>query len=130
MNIITDLETWLHDDCGTNAVYLADADCVEYIHEDTTTVYRRVDRILTLIYDETNTIPIGFKLKGFKRVLDSIRERYNLDEQGFVELVTVFEAVCSQIGDELFADADKKNAYAAASKLARDVKLYDLPLAA
>jgi hypothetical protein len=130
MNDISDLDTWLHDECAGVAVYFSDADCVEYVAEDTTTVFRRVDPILTLIYDETNAIVIGFKLKGFKKVLDSIREKFNLDDQGFVELVTVFEAVVSQIGDELFADAQRKSAYAAAAKLARDVKLYDLPHAA
>lgn len=130
MNEITDLDSWLHEDCGRVAVYLADADCVEYVSEDTTTVFRRVDPFLTLIYDETNAIVIGFKLKGFKRILESIRAKFNLDEHGFVELVQVFEAVCSQLGDEIFSEPDRKNAYAAAAKLARDVKLYDLPLAA
>lgn len=130
MNDIVDLETWLHDECASVAVYLPDADCVEYVSEDTTTVFRRIDPLLTLIYDETNAIVIGFKLKGFKQMLESLRDEFNLDEQGFVELVTVLERVCSTIGDELFSDPVRKQAYAAASKLARDVKLYDLPLAA
>lgn len=130
MNEITDLDTWLHGECARVAVYLPDADCVEYVSEDTTTVFHRIDPILTLIYDETNAIPIGFKLKGFKKILDSIREQFKLDEQGFVELVTVFEAVISEIGDKIFADPKRKQAYDAASKLAREVKLYDLPLAA
>lgn len=130
MNEITDLDTWLHEDCGQVAIYLSDADCVEYVSEDTTTVFRRVDTFLTLIYDETNAIPVGFKLKGFKVILDSIRDEFKLDEQGFVELVTVLETVCSRLGDEIFSDPKRKKAYAAASKLAREVKLYDLPVAA
>lgn len=130
MNDITDFEAWLREGCAATAIYLPDADCVEYVSEDTTSVYRRVDPFLTIIYDETNTLPIGFKLKGFKKVLESIREKYKLDEQGFVELVTVLEAICTQLGDELVSDPDRKKAYAAAAKLAGDVKLYDLPLAA
>lgn len=130
MNEITDLEAWLQQDCAGTAIYLPDADCVEYVSEDTTTVYRRVDPFLTLIYDETNAIVIGFKLKGFKKVLESIREKLNLDEQGFVELVTVVETICSQLGEELFSDPCRKTAYQAAAKLASGVKLYDLPLAA
>ncbi len=130
MTHISDLDSWLHDECGRVAIYLEDADCVEYVSEDTTTVYSRVDPLLTLVYDETNAIVIGFKLKGFKRVLDSIRVGLNLDESGFVELVAVLEAVVSQFGDEIFSDPSRKKAYAAASKIAKDVKLYDLPLAA
>jgi hypothetical protein len=130
MNDITDFDAWLRQGCAAAAIYLPDADCVEYVSEDTTTVYRRVDPFLTLIYDETNAIVIGFKLKGFKKVLESIRAKLNLDDQGFIELVTVVETVCKQLGDELFSDPKRKSAYDAAAKLARDVKLYDLPKAA
>lgn len=123
MNDIVDLDAWLRADCAAIAVYLADADCVEYVSEDTTAIYRRIDRLLTLIYDETGEIPIGFKLKGFRKILESIRNRLELDDQGFVRLVGVVEAVCTQIGEELISDPKRKAAYAAASKLAGDVKL-------
>jgi hypothetical protein len=123
MNEIVDLDAWLRSDCAAVAVYLPDADCVEYVSEDTTAVYRRVDRLLTLIYDETGEIPIGFKLKGFRKVLESIRDRLELDNQGFVKLVGVVEAICTQLGDELVSDPRRKTAYAAASKLAGDVRL-------
>ena len=129
MNEITDLEAWLRSECAPIAVYLADADCVEYVSEDTTTIYDRVDTFLTLIYDETGEIPIGFKLKGFKKILNSIRDRLELDEDGFVGLVCVVESICTEIGDELVGDPKRKAKYAAASKLARDVKV-ELPLAA
>lgn len=129
MNKIADLDFWLHEECAAVAVYHSDADCVEYVSEDTTTVYRRIDRLLTLIYDETSEILIGFKLKGFKAILHDIRERLKLDDEGFVELVCVVESVCTQLGDELVGDPRRKSAYAAASKLAKDVKL-DLRLAA
>lgn len=129
MNDFTDLEAWLQQDCAPIAVYLADADCVEYVSEDTTTIFRRVDRLLTVIYDETGEIMIGFKLKGFKKILHSIRERLELDDEGFVGLVSVVESICTEIGDELVGDPKRKAAYAAASKLAKDVRL-DLPLAA
>ena len=129
MNELTDFEAWLAQDCAPVAVYLDDADCVEYVREDTTTIYRRVDQLLTLIYDETNEILIGFKLKGFKRILHDIRDRLSLDEDGFVTLVSVLESVCTDIGDELIHDPKRQSAYAAASKLAKDVRI-DLDLAA
>lgn len=130
MNEITELEAWLRSDCEAIAVYFSDADCVEYVSEDTTCIYRRVDQILTLIYDETNAIPIGFKLKGFKRILETMRERYQLNDSQFVELVQVLESICTTVGEEMFSDSHRKSAYDAAAKLAKDVKLYDLPLAA
>lgn len=130
MNEITDLETWLHADCQPTAVYFADADCVEYVAEDTTCVYRRVDAFLTLIYDETNEIVVGFKLKGFRRMLDAIRAELDLGESGYVMLVSVLEAVVSKLGNDVIGDTRRRSAYMAAAKLARDVKLYDYPLAA
>lgn len=129
MNEITDFEAWLAHECAPVAVYLDDADCVEYVREDTTTIYRRIDQLLTLIYDETNEILIGFKLKGFKRIIHDIRDRLDLGDDGFVTLVSVVESVCTQLGDELIQDPRRQSAYAAASKLARDVKI-DLDLAA
>ncbi len=129
MNKLTDLETWLQQDCAAIAVYLSDADCVEYVSEDTTTIYRRIDRLLTLVYDETGEILIGFKLKGFKKILHSIRDRLELDDDGFVGLVCVVESICTELGDELVGDPKRRSAYAAASKLAKDVRL-DLQMAA
>jgi hypothetical protein len=129
MNEITDFDAWLAKDFAPVAVYMDDADCVEYVREDTTSVYRRVDQLLTLIYDETNEIPIGFKLKGFKRILLDIRDRLSLCDDGFASLVGVLELVCTEIGDELIQDPKRRSAYAAASKLAKDVRI-DLDLAA
>ncbi len=130
MSNMTNLDEWLSSEGKPTAVYFSDADCVEYVAEDTTALYHRVDGFLTLVYDETSVIPIGFKLKGFKKVLDEMMEELNLDKSKFVELVSVLESVCAKIGNDLFADQKRKQAYDAAAKLAKDVKLYDLPLAA
>ena len=127
MNSIIDLDTWLGSDCEPMAVYFSDADCVEYISEDTTTVYRRVDEILTLIYDETCVIPIGFKLKGFKVVLETIRDELQLDDDGFVALVSILESVMTKIGDELHESIATD--YAAATKIAGAAR-FDIKLAA
>jgi len=130
MNDIADMDQWLLGEFEPTAVYFSDADCVEYLREETLCVHRRIDELLTLIYDETNAIPVGFKLKGFKHILDRMRERFDLSHEQFVELVAVLEAVCTDIGEELFSDSQRHSAYQAASKLAKNVKLYDFPLAA
>lgn len=129
---MANFDEWLGSEMQPVAVYFADADCVEYVAEDTTCVYRRIDRLLTLVYDETNEIPIGFKLKGFKSVLEDIKNEMKLDDESFVKLVSVFEAVITKIGHEIVGDPRRKGAYDAAAKLAKkcDVRLYDLPLAA
>lgn len=130
MNDMTDLDAWLSSDAPPAAVYFPDADCVEYVAEDTTAIYRRIDGFLTLVYDETGVIPIGFKFKGFKKVMEDMLKKHHLGENGFVELVSVLESVCAKIGEELFADHRRKKAYEAAAKLAKNVKLHDLPKAA
>lgn len=130
MNEITDIEAWLHAKAQPVAVYLPDSDCVEYVAEDTTAVYKRVDEFLTLIFDETSIIPIGFKLKGFRNVFERIKDDLGLNDGAFVHLVAVLERVCTDLGNEKFMDSSRKQAYDAAAKLAKDVVLYDLPLAA
>jgi len=130
MTEITDIEAWLHAKGQPTAVYLADSDCVEYVAEDTTAVYDRVDEFLTLIFDETSIIPIGFKLKGFRNIFERIKPDLGLTDGQFVQLVAVLEGMCTALGDKAFEDVRRKQAYAAASKLAKDVVLYDLPMAA
>lgn len=131
MTDFPDPDAWLSGAREPVAVYYADADCVEYIAEDTTCVYDRIDSFLTLIYDETQIIPVGFKLKGFLNALGRMKERYGLSDSHVVELVKVVENACLEMGEKNFGgDTRRKLAYRAASKLARDVKLYDLPEAA
>jgi len=130
MNDWPDPNVWLRETSNPLAVYFADADCVEYVAEDTVCVYDRIDHFLTLIRDETQMFPIGFKLKGFRNWFERIKDDLGYDEGHFVELVKVLETVCSSIGDESFGDdVQRRQAYKAAAKLARDkdVKLYDLP---
>lgn len=131
MNDFTDLDAWLRAEHAPVAVYFADADCVEYVAEDTTCVYDRVDGFLTLIFDETKIIPIGFKLKGFRNVFEKLKAELGFSESEFVELVKVLETACTQMGEARFgADTRRRQQYEAARKLARNVKLYDFPIAA
>ena len=101
------------------AVYFAESDCVEYVKEDTFCVYDRVDNFLTLIHDATKTRLIGFKLKGFKAVFNThLKPIYKLNDEQFVTLVSAIEAICTEMGDALFADARVERAYRAARDLA------------
>lgn len=103
------------------AVYFDDSDCIEYVKEDGFAVYERVDDFLTLIFDKTKIRLIGFKLKGFKCVFnEQLKPLYELNDQNFVEIVSVIEAVCSKVGDCLFADDYRSRAYKAAHKMAID----------
>ena len=109
------------------AVYFEDSDCVEYVKEDNFVVYHRIDDYLTLIYDETKIIPVGFKLKGFKHVFNThLKSLFELNDKQFLELAAAIEAVCSELGEELFADDQRTRAYKAARKLAANdnVRLY------
>jgi hypothetical protein len=101
------------------AVYFEDSDCVEYVREDNFVIYHRIDDFLTLIYDETKIIPVGFKLKGFKHVFDThLKSLFKLNDNQFLSLVAAIEAICTELGDELFADDERTRAYKAARKLA------------
>ena len=48
------------------ALYLEDADSVEYVRRDVACVYHRVDGFLTLALDMKTRELNGFRLKGFK----------------------------------------------------------------
>ena len=102
------------------AVYFLDSDCVEYVKEDAFCIYERVDEFLTLVFDETKFTLVGFKLKGFKCIFEKhLKPLYKLHDNQFIELVSVIEAVFTQIGDAMFAgDDERKRAYKAALKLA------------
>jgi hypothetical protein len=101
------------------AVYFMDSDCVEYVKEDTFVVYERVDEFLTLIFDETKIGLVGFKLKGFKHLFEThLKPLFELNDKQFLVLVSAIEAVCNQLGDELFVNDHRARAYKAALKLA------------
>jgi hypothetical protein len=109
------------------AVYFADSDCVEYVKEDNFVIYHRVDDFLTIIFDETKIIPVGFKLKGFRHVFNThLQSLFELNDKQFLELAKAIEAVCSELGEALFADDERTRWYNAARKLAANdnVKLY------
>src|SRR5712664_114523 len=90
------------------AVYFSDSDCVEYVKEDNFVVYHRVDNFLTIIFDETKIIPVGFKLKGFKHVFNMhLKSLFELNDKQFLLLATAIEAVCTELGDALFADDER-----------------------
>lgn len=100
------------------AIYFSDSDCVEYVTEDAFAVCERVDHFLTLIFDETKFRLVGFKLKGFRYVFETV-VRPSLEENvDFVDLHDVIERTCTAIGDEIFGNEERHRAYMAASKMA------------
>jgi dTDP-glucose pyrophosphorylase len=99
------------------AIYYHDSDCVEYAQHDVLCVYDRIDQFLTLITDETQKNVIGFKLKGFSKAVKEMLGT-NADQSQFLQLINVIESVCTQLGDDLFGDDDRQQAYDAAKKIA------------
>ena len=117
------------------AVFFADSDCVEYVKRDAFCVYDRVDEYLTLIYDDSAMNLVGFKVKGFKHIYDTqLKSLFRLNDNQFIDFVSVIERLCETIGDSLFTDASRRRAYRAARNLAANdnVRMYsaDVALAA
>lgn len=101
------------------AVFYVDSDCVEYVKSDAFCVYSRVDEFLTLMFDSTGLQLVGFKLKGFKHIFDTqLKPLFKLNDEQFISLVPALEAVCSNLGEKLFATAERAKAYKAALALA------------
>ena len=125
------MDAWFSVAYAPAAVYLQDSDCVEYVAEDTTCVYHRIDEALTLIYDETGFGLVGFKLKGFRNFFESVKDDIGLSEGHFVNLCRVLERVCLERGERDIGDARRMNAYRAAEKIAtRDKVQIDYRMAA
>jgi hypothetical protein len=104
-----------------SAIYFMDSDCIEYVRQDSFSIYDRIDGFLTLIYDRTGKNLIGFKLKGFKHLFDTkLQKLYKLYDMQFVDLVSTIEEAFTSIGDEIFtpAEEDRLNAYRAARQMA------------
>ena len=99
------------------AVYFSDSDCVEYVKADGLCVYDRIDNFLTLITDENQRSVIGFKLKGFSKVVKHMVGQDATDDQ-FLTLIKVIESVCTELGDDLIKDDGRVQAYATAKKIA------------
>lgn len=102
-----------------SAAFFHDSDCVEYVKVDAFVIYDRVDEFLTLIYDKTGIQLVGFKLKGFKNIFTKqLKPIYQLNEKQFLRLASAIEAICVTLGEQLFADDDRKRSYQAAATLA------------
>lgn len=101
------------------AIYLEDADSIEYVREDSLSVYRRIDPTLTLIYDlENRDKLIGFRLKGFKNIYLNYLKDVVDNFSDFIALVSVIEKAITIAGDNFFEENDRKQAYAEARKIA------------
>lgn len=110
-------------DFETCAFYLSSMDYLEFITVDKTTVDRRVDEFLTLIFDASLENLVGFKLKGLKyhfnkQVKDILQQEANSD---FVLLVLILETIMESIGPE-FCNGINKNAYEDAKRFASNSK--------
>jgi hypothetical protein len=113
------------------AVYLEDADTVEYVRRDTACLYHRVDGILTLALDlETRQIN-GFRLKGFKNFfLKYLQPKYRLLDDDFIPLVSAIEQAIQVVGEEITRDPDRQKAYRQAKCMAHEDSVSIKPLAA
>lgn len=115
------------------ALYYEDADSLEYLRIDNPVVYRRIDDLLTLIVDLEDRKPVGFKIKGFRNLyLRKIRPSLRGDKSHFLRMVTVLEKLMTELGENVFAEAPRREAYRAATNIAMEdqVIVCDLPKAA
>ncbi len=103
------------------AIYYEGPDILEYVREDVPTVHRRIDELLTLIFDMKDREKlIGFALKGFKSacLLDEVAQRNE-----FVSLVGILERAVTNAGHNVV------EAYNKAKKIALEdgVMVEDVP---
>jgi hypothetical protein len=113
------------------ALYLEDADTVEYVRRDVACVYHRVDGFLTLALDLKTRKLNGFRLKGFKNMfLKHLKPKYNLLDHDFIPLVSVIEEAVQLIGDDVTRDLQRKTAYREVKQMAHDDRVSIEPLAA
>jgi hypothetical protein len=113
------------------AVYLDDADSVEYVRRDVACVYRRVDGILTLVLDMKTRELNGFRLKGFKNFfLKHLQPKYKYLDDDFMPMVSVIEEAVKLMGDELVSHPERKAAYREVKRMAHDERVSIEPIAA
>jgi len=115
------------------ALYLDDADSVEYMRRDVAVVYRRIDGFLTLALDLKSRELVGFRLKGFRNFfLKHLKPRYQLLDDDFIPMVSVIEEAVQVVGDELVSHPERKAAYRDVKKMAHEdkVKMEPMPIAA
>jgi len=106
------------------AIYQRDSDCVEYVQLDGGVYYDRVDNFLTLIKSLEDKSTVGFKLKGFKYILQNHSEELCLTDKEFSIVMTVFEIVFTEFGDSLFESPEIQEAYDEAVRLAANDNVY------
>ena len=113
------------------AVYLDDADSVEYVRRDVACVYRRVDGFLTLVLDLNTRKLNGFRLKGFKNFfLKHLQPKYQYLDDDFMPMVSVLEEAVRLMGDELVSHPERKAAYREVKRMAHDERVSIEPIAA
>lgn len=113
------------------ALYLDDADSVEYVRRDVACLYRRVDGFLTLVLDLNTRQLNGFRLKGFKNFfLKYLQPKYELLDDDFMPMVSVIEEAVKVMGDELVSHPERKAAYREVKKMAHDERVSMEPIAA
>ena len=111
----------LHSVYQPVALYLDDADSVEYMRRDVACVYRRVDGFLTLALDLKTRELTGFRLKGFRNFfLTYLKPRHELLDDDFISLVSVIEQAVQVMGDKLVRDPERQDAYRQARKMAHE----------
>ena len=117
------------------AIYYDAADTVEYMRRDVPCVYRRIDGFLTLGLEMGTKELVGFRLKGFKNLyLKYLKETLDRLDVDFIALVSVIERVVEIIGNDVFAEPERKEAYRMVREVARtdavEMNKHELPLAA
>lgn len=114
------------------ALYYADADSLEYVRNDVPHVYRRIDEFLTIILDVHSREAVGFKIKGFRHFYLSTLKPDLSSRSEFPRLVTVLERLMTDLGESLFNETFRHEAYATAADIARrdQVIVSDWPSAA
>jgi hypothetical protein len=121
----------LHSQYVPSAIYLADADTVEYVRRDVACVYRRIDGILTLAFDLRTREFVGFRLKGFKNFfLTHLKPKYQFLDNDFIALVSVIEQAIQVFGEQYCADRERIDAYRSARKMAHEDRVSLEPIAA
>jgi hypothetical protein len=111
------------------AIYLEDADSVEYVRHDVACVYRRIDGFLTLALDLKTHKLNGFRLKGFKNFfIKHLKPKYKLLDDDFIPLVSVIEDAVQLVGDKVTGDPEKRKAYRDAKRMAHDDRVSIEPL--
>lgn len=106
------------------AMYLDDADSVEYVRRDAACVYRRVDGFLTLVLDLKTRELAGFRLKGFRNFfLTYLQPKYQLLDDDFMPMVSVIEEAVKVMGDELVNHPERKAAYREVKRMAHNERV-------